>query len=102
MAGALRSPLAPDALAGSVAVVTGGGTGIGAATATAIVQAGGAVAICGRRPGTLEQGAAARGGACFARPCDIREPDQVSSFLDDVAERFDRVDILVNNAGGQF
>jgi len=102
MAGAFRSPLAPDALAGSVAVVTGGGTGIGAATATAIVQAGGAVAICGRRPEPLEQVAAALGDACFARPCDIREPDQVSSFLDDVAERFDRVDILVNNAGGQF
>jgi NAD(P)-dependent dehydrogenase (short-subunit alcohol dehydrogenase family) len=102
MAQAFRSPLAPDALAGSTAIVTGGGTGIGAATARAIVGAGGRVAICGRRPEPLEAVQADLGDACLARPCDIREPEQVSAFLDAVGERFDRVDVLVNNAGGQF
>jgi NAD(P)-dependent dehydrogenase (short-subunit alcohol dehydrogenase family) len=102
MVGAFRSPLAPDALADSVAIVTGGGTGIGAATARAIVGAGGRVAICGRRPDPLESVRSALGDACFARACDIREPEQVSAFLDAVGERFDRVDVLVNNAGGQF
>ena len=102
MGGAFRSPLASDALSGSIAIVTGGGTGIGAATARAIVEAGGTVAICGRRPEPLEDVASELGDACLARPCDIREPDQVSAFLDEVANRHDRVDILVNNAGGQF
>ncbi len=102
MAEAFRSPLTPDALAGSVAIVTGGGTGIGAATARAIVAAGGAVAICGRRPEPLQAVASELGDACLAHPCDIREPDQVAGFLDAVAGRYDRVDILVNNAGGQF
>jgi citronellol/citronellal dehydrogenase len=102
MVEAFRSPLASDALAGSVAIVTGGGTGIGAATARAIVAAGGRVAICGRRAEPLEDVAASLGDACWAQPCDIREPDEVAAFLDGVGERHDRVDILVNNAGGQF
>ena len=97
-----RWPLATDALRASVAIITGGGTGIGAATARAVVAAGGTVAICGRRPEPLEAVAAELGDACIAHPCDIREPDQVAGFLDAVAERHDRVDILVNNAGGQF
>ena len=97
-----RTPLVADALAGRVAIVTGGGTGIGAATARAIVAAGGAVAICGRRPEPLATVAAELGDACLSHPCDIRELEQVTGFLDAVAERFDHVDILVNNAGGQF
>lgn len=102
MVEAPRSPLATDALAGRVAIVTGGGTGIGAATARELVHAGARVAICGRRAEPLEVVAAELGEACLAAPCDVREPDQVGRFLDEVGERFDRVDILVNNAGGQF
>jgi len=102
MVDAFRSPLAPDALAGQVAIVTGGGTGIGAATARAVVVAGGSVAICGRRPEPLAIVAEALGERCLARPCDVREPEQVAGFLDAVADRFERVDLLVNNAGGQF
>jgi citronellol/citronellal dehydrogenase len=82
--------------------VTGGGTGIGAATAKAIVAAGGVVAICGRRPGPIATVAEALGESCLAMPCDVREPEQVGAFLDAVGSRFGRVDILVNNAGGQF
>jgi citronellol/citronellal dehydrogenase len=97
------SVLRSDALAGAVAIVTGGGTGIGRATARALVRTGARVAICGRRPEPLREVLDELGeAACLAAPCDVREPDQVRAFLDRVAERHDRVDILVNNAGGQF
>ena len=97
-----RSPLAADALAGQVAIVTGGGTGIGRATARAFVAAGARVAICGRREEPLRASVDELGDAAFAMPCDVREPAQVATFLDAVGERFDRVDHLINNAGGQF
>lgn len=97
------SPLSNDALAGRVAIVTGGGTGIGAATARAFVGAGARVAICGRRADPIADVEGDLGSeACFARVCDVREPEQVAAFLDDVATRFDRVDALVHCAGGQF
>jgi citronellol/citronellal dehydrogenase len=102
MVDAFRWPLAADALAGRVALVTGGGTGIGAATARAVVAAGGSVAICGRRPEPIAAVADELGDACTAMSCDIREPDQVAAFLDAIAVQHERVDILVNNAGGQF
>jgi citronellol/citronellal dehydrogenase len=100
-----RSPLSPDANAGAVAVVTGGGTGIGRATALELARTGAAVAICGRRPEPLEETRArieAAGGDCMAVPADVREPDLVASFADAVLERFERVDVVVNGAGGQF
>lgn len=97
-----RSPLAADALAGQVALITGGGTGIGRATARAFVAAGAEVAICGRRPEPLEAVAAELDDACLAVPCDVREGEQITAMLDRIGERFARVDVLVNNAGGQF
>jgi citronellol/citronellal dehydrogenase len=98
-----RSPLAADALADRVAIVTGAGTGIGAATARAFVATGARVAICGRRPEPIEAVADELGAdACLAVPCDVRDPDQLGALLDAVDERYGRVDILVNNAGGQF
>jgi citronellol/citronellal dehydrogenase len=99
------SPLATDANAGSVAIVTGGGTGIGRATALELARTGAKVAICGRRPEPLDdvRGELEAGGyGCLAVPTDVRESDQVDAFLDAVDARFGAVDILVNNAGGQF
>jgi citronellol/citronellal dehydrogenase len=98
-----RSPLATDALAGRVAIVTGGGTGIGRATAREFSHTGARVAICGRRAEPLE-GTAARadGGRVEPRTCDIREEDQVEDLVDAVLERHGRIDLLVNNAGGQY
>ena len=100
-----RSPLVPDANAGKVAIVTGGGTGIGRATALELARTGAAVAICGRRPEPLEgvRGEVeALGGSCLAVPTDVREPEQLDALLDAVDERLGAADILVNNAGGQF
>jgi citronellol/citronellal dehydrogenase len=100
-----RSPLAEDALAGRVAIVTGGGTGIGRATARELGRTGAAVAICGRRPEPIDavrDELAAAGRSVFAMPCDVRDPDRVAAFLDAVEERLGPVDLLVNNAGGQF
>ena len=103
MVEAPRTPLATDALAGHVAIVTGGGTGIGRATARVLVGAGARVAICGRRPEPLEAVHAELGpDACIVRVCDVREAEQVVAFLDEIGERHDRVDTLVHCAGGQF
>ena len=96
------SPLAPDANAGKVALVTGGGTGIGRAVARELARTGAKVAICGRRPEPLDDVQAELGGDCLAVPTDVREPEQVEALVARTLERFGRIDILVNNAGGQF
>lgn len=88
-----------------VAIVTGGGTGIGRATALALSADGFKVAICGRRPEPLEavrEQIVLNGGVCLAVPCDVREPVQVDSFVGRVLDEGGRIDALVNNAGGQF
>ena len=97
-----RSPLAVDANEGKVALVTGGGTGIGRATARELVRTGAQVAICGRREAPLQAVQQELGEGCLAVPTDIREPDQMHEFVERTLERFGRIDILVNNAGGQF
>jgi citronellol/citronellal dehydrogenase len=97
--------LSPDANAGKVALVSGGGTGIGAATAIELARTGASVVICGRRPEPLERVRDAiegAGGACLAVPTDIRELDQVGALVEVALERFGAIDVLVNNAGGQF
>ena len=97
-----RSPLAPDANAGKVALVTGGGTGIGRAVARELARTGARVAICGRRAEPLEAVRAELGDDCLAIPADVREPEQVAALIDQALERFGHIDVLVNNAGGQF
>jgi NAD(P)-dependent dehydrogenase (short-subunit alcohol dehydrogenase family) len=90
---------------GEVALVTGGGTGIGLATALELAGLGARLVIAGRRAEKLESAAAqirATGAECLAQPCDIRELDQIAALLDATLARFGRIDLLVNNAGGQF
>jgi citronellol/citronellal dehydrogenase len=93
----------PGLLEGQVAIVTGGGSGLGRASALELAALGAQVVVCGRRPEPLEETAArAEGGRVDARPCDIREEDQVESLVEGVIERHGRIDLLVNNAGGQY
>ncbi len=90
---------------GHVAIVTGGGSGIGLATALSLAELGASVAICGRSEEKLARGKAAleaAGAKVYAAPCDIREPEQIAAFVDGVGEALGRATILVNNAGGQF
>jgi len=103
-----RPFFAPWLFEGQVAIVTGGGSGIGLAVAQEIGLLGGSVAICGRKADKLEAATASLREAglaperILAAPCDIREPAQIEAFVGAVKERFGRVDVLVNNAGGQF
>ena len=98
---------APHILDGQVAVVTGGGSGIGLATACELARAGAAVAICGRTPEKLEAARAEIAAAgdperVMTGTCDVREPEQVAGFIDAVIAKLGAIDVLVNNAGGQF
>jgi citronellol/citronellal dehydrogenase len=96
---------APGILRDQVAIITGGGSGIGLATAHEMVRLGARVAICGRTAAKLEAAAdqlRQAGGTVLARPCDIREPAQVEGFVTAVMGELGRIDLVVNNAGGQF
>ena len=95
----------PGLFDGHVAIVTGGGSGIGLAIARTLCELGAKVAIGGRDVGKLEAAKAeltARGGTVHAGPCDIREVEQVAAFVKGVREALGEVSVLVNNAGGQF
>ena len=101
-------------LAGRRAVVTGGSKGIGRAIAAELMAEGVAVTICSRHPDELDATAAElvrrvtadATGSVLAMPCDVRDPDQVTAFVDAATAAMGGLDILVNNAGaakpGQF
>ena len=94
---------APGLLDGQVAIVSGGGSGLGRASALEMAGCGATVVVCGRRGEPLEQTAElADGGRVEAVSCDIREEDQVASLVDGVLERHGQIDVLLNNAGGQY
>jgi NAD(P)-dependent dehydrogenase (short-subunit alcohol dehydrogenase family) len=86
------------ALVRKVAVVTGGGTGIGRAVARALADEGYAVVIAGRTLASLEQSAAGRAGMVAVETDVSREAD-VERLFEVCDERFGRLDVLVNNAG---
>lgn len=89
-------------LSGQVAVVTGGGHGIGAGIARRLAQLGATAVICGRNRSSLDTAAASirrEGGHCEPIECDVTALASVESLASQVRERFHRADILVNNAG---
>jgi NADP-dependent 3-hydroxy acid dehydrogenase YdfG len=90
------------ALTGTVALVTGASSGIGAATARLLAAQGAAVALLARRADRLAEVAAAietDGGATVAVPADVTDKDQVAAAVAAAVSRWGRLDILVNNAG---
>jgi citronellol/citronellal dehydrogenase len=94
---------ADDVLDGQVILVTGGGSGLGRATAVELTGCGAQVVVAGRRPEPLEETVElCADGRCHAIACDIREEDQVERLVGEVLDRHGRVDVLVNNAGGQY
>jgi citronellol/citronellal dehydrogenase len=90
--------------AGRVAIVTGGATGIGFATARQLAMLGAAVVICSRTADELDRAAAEiakeSGQKCLAVPTDVKVEDAVIRMVERTFDAFGRIDVLVNNAGG--
>ena len=99
----LPPTFAPHLFKDQVALVTGGGTGIGFASAQLLASLGAQVIVWGRREDVLQR-AVERLGArrAMACVCDIREQAQVEEAVHKVLQRYPKIDLLVNNAGGQF
>ncbi len=89
-------------LAGRGAVITGGGRGIGAATARALATAGARVLVASRHEAEVESVAAEirqSGAQAWATRCDVADPQSITTLARTAVERLGTVDILVNNAG---
>ena len=88
---------------GRVAVITGGGTGIGRASALVLAQRGADIVLAGRRIDPLESTAEdveALGRRAIAVPTDVTEAEQCRALVDATVAEFGRLDVLMNNAGG--
>ena len=97
--------LPEQSLAGRVAVITGGGTGIGFVIATEFARLGARLVLASRNPEHLEPAArelVAGGAQVLTVPTDIRVSEQVDHLIEEAARRFESIDILVNNAAGNF
>jgi NAD(P)-dependent dehydrogenase (short-subunit alcohol dehydrogenase family) len=96
-----------DLLAGQTAIITGGGTGLGLATAARFASLGENVVHASRRQEHLDEGAATiaqsvAGAQVLTVVTDVRKPDDVDRMVTETVARFGRVDILINNAAGNF
>jgi NAD(P)-dependent dehydrogenase (short-subunit alcohol dehydrogenase family) len=90
-------------LAGKVALVTGGNSGIGLATAKLFRQEGAKVVITGRDRITLDEAAAAIGGDVLALQADVANLDEIDRLYATIAQKFGKIDVLFANAGiGRF
>ncbi|MFZ5893580.1 MAG: SDR family NAD(P)-dependent oxidoreductase [Myxococcota bacterium] len=92
-------------LEGRVAVITGGGRGLGAAITRELVARGCYVAICGRDEHEIQamvERLQSQGARAFGMSCDVSDPTATNSFVQQVLDRFGSIDILVNNAGQCF
>src|SRR5579863_3189278 len=97
--------LPEHSLDGRVAIITGGGTGIGSAIAHEYARLGARLVLASRSPEHLEPTATelrGKGAQVIAVPTDVRVPDQVEHLCAETVRRFGAIDILVNNAAGNF
>ncbi|MDQ8173026.1 MAG: SDR family oxidoreductase [Gemmatimonadota bacterium] len=101
----MASIFRPGLLDGQVALVTGGGTGIGLGISQLLAELGAHVVMASRKPANLEAARAdiaSRGGKVTAVQLDVRDPEQVKAAVDGIAQQLGRIDVLVNNAAGNF
>lgn len=95
-----------DLLKGKVVLVTGGGSGLGRSMSKRFLGLGARVAITSRRIDMLRDEAQKlseeTGGKVFAAQVDVRNPERVTSMIDEVEGHFGQIDVLVNNAAGNF
>jgi NAD(P)-dependent dehydrogenase (short-subunit alcohol dehydrogenase family) len=90
---------------GKIALITGGGTGIGLRTAKELAQLGATVVLASRKEDIVKDSAKdiqATGGKAIGLSCNIREPESIKNCIDQVLSQFGQIDFLVNNGGGQF
>ncbi|MFP4599873.1 MAG: SDR family oxidoreductase [Persicimonas sp.] len=100
-----RSVLRDDLFADHLAIVTGGGSGIGRCICHELAHLGAHVVLVGRTLEKLEAVAAEiaeDGGQASFKTCDIRDEERVKEVIGEVVDEQGRIDLLVNNAGGQF
>lgn len=89
-------------LSGKVAIVTGGGRGIGLQMAQGLAEAGADVVLCSRKVENCQKAAeeiSKLGGKTLALKCDVKSPSDIQRVVDATLQNFGRVDILVNNSG---
>jgi len=101
----MKTDLSMFALTDKVAIITGGGRGIGRAIALGLARVGADVVVAARTAAEIEDTAAKvrnEGRKALAILADVQDVDQVTSLLDKTLDSFSRVDILVNNAGGTY
>src|SRR6266545_4592707 len=99
------SPFLPDVLAGQVAFVTGGATGIGKEICRLLGRHGARIAIASRKQEALDAAASElsdEGIATSVRSCDVRDAAAVREVVDGIVADHGRLDIVVNNAAGNF
>jgi len=89
----------PLGVGGKVAIVTGGGSGLGFAIAEKFTQAGIETIIAGRDKQKLDAAKEKLGSLCHAITCDVSDLSSIPGFVNDVLKQFGQIDILVNNAG---
>jgi NAD(P)-dependent dehydrogenase (short-subunit alcohol dehydrogenase family) len=86
-------------LSGKVAIVTGGGSGIGRQMAQGLAEAGAELVLCARKVERCEEAAAQMPTRALAVHCDVTDPESVEAMVARTVDELGRVDILVNNAG---
>jgi NAD(P)-dependent dehydrogenase (short-subunit alcohol dehydrogenase family) len=99
------SALPPGTFAGTTVFVTGGGTGLGKATATEFARLGADIVVASRKAEHLEAGAEALGGfgtRVVTVECDIRDPEQIAAAFDVAEDRLGLPGVLINNAAANF